>query len=194
MGMGNANQVYFDPASNQYYTMGMNNQAAYGRNIIGGAYNQQPVKQKSPINELLAQSLAAKPNAPSLAQLFPGMSAPNMGGSQGILGQGQYGAGRFLGSNVMGNPSMSDSQINNNMPQQNQPIQPANATLNNPYFRGVSMTRGPGGYVTPYTNAGSDVWNKIIAAAPVSPKYNKPNAPLSLSTYNPSSTSTAMNT
>lgn len=130
MGMGNAqggSQVYFDPQTNQYYTQnnsynnGTNAQhpllrGSYGnqKNYLSG-FNPQPA-QKSPINELLAQSLAAKPNAPGLAQLFSGMSAPNMGGGQGmpigLLGQGQYGAGRFLGNNVMGNPSLTSTAMN----------------------------------------------------------------------------------
>ena len=121
MGIGqsqNINQVYFDPQTKQYYTAnnayGMS--PALGINNYARTFLNDPLfntnKQQSPINSLLAQALAAKPNAPTMGQLFPGMSTPNMGGGQGILGQGQYGAGRFLGNNIMGNPSLTSTAMN----------------------------------------------------------------------------------
>lgn len=115
MGMGTPNGAFNTPYGS---TNGLPEPYGYGgdswlyRNSLPYYRQiQQPV-QKSPIADLLAQALAAKPNAPTMAQLFPGMVAPNMGGSQGILGQGQYGAGRFLGSNVMGNPSLTSTAMN----------------------------------------------------------------------------------
>ena len=95
-------------------------------------YGQQPAqtqfnfKQKSPINDLLAQAMAAQPAAPTLAQLFPSMQfmpqstnqAP-MTNYSGLLGnpmgnqmQGQYGAGRFLGGNAMANYGSTSNAMN----------------------------------------------------------------------------------
>lgn len=122
MGMGNANpsgQVFYDPQKQQYYTH--SNVFGYGslhgnpgRDYIGSPLNQT-TQQVSPINALLAQSLAAKPNAPTLAQLFPtmgGMYNNANGLLGGFTGAGQYGAGRFLGNNVMGNPSLTSTAMN----------------------------------------------------------------------------------
>lgn len=107
MGMNLGNQWHPDPIVRM--------QMGYENRNMGNYMPQQPVQQ-SPISNLLAQALAAKPNAPTMAQLFPNMVAPNMGGSQGmpigLLGQGQYGAGRFLGNNVMGNPSLTSTAMN----------------------------------------------------------------------------------
>ena len=116
----NTNTVYVDKSGRPYTTNGIN---PYDRNFINIAPVQQPAQQQSPISALLAQSLAAKPNVPTMAQLFSGMPAPNMGGMfgnangtggllGGYTGYGQYGAGRFLGSNVMGNPSLTSTAMN----------------------------------------------------------------------------------
>ena len=116
MGMGMPNGAFNTPYA---MTAGMpepygyyGDSWLYRGNLPNANRMPQQTAQKSPINDLLAQSLAAKANAPTLAQLFPGMFAPNMGGGQGILGQGQYGAGRFLGNNVMGNPSLTSTAMN----------------------------------------------------------------------------------
>lgn len=118
MGMGTPNGAFNTPYGmtnglpEPYY----NNDSWLYRSRVPYARPMQQTAQPSPISNLLAQALAAKPNAPGLSQLFPGMVAPNMGGSQGmpigLLGQGQYGAGRFLGSNVMGNPSLTSTAMN----------------------------------------------------------------------------------
>jgi hypothetical protein len=107
----NPNQVYYDPAKGQYYTISntgylgsmFNNR---GRNYIGAGQNQ------SQVNSLVQQAMNAQPNTPSLAQLFPYMNygatnnmGANMGGLGGLLGMtGSSGAGRFLG-----NPSSTNS-------------------------------------------------------------------------------------
>jgi len=88
-------------------------------------YGQQPAqtqfnfKQKSPINDLLAQAMAAQPAAPTLAQLFPSMQSTPMTNYSGLLGnpmgnqmQGQYGAGRFLGGNAMANYGSTSNAMN----------------------------------------------------------------------------------
>ena len=133
MGIGaaqNNNQVYYDPSNGQYYTH--NNQydnesntkppslrgySGFMRNYLNG-FNQDNA-QKSPINDLLAQSLAAKANPVSMAQLFPSMSNPSMSNPMtnysGLLGnqmQGQYGAGRFLGGNSMANYGSTSNAMN----------------------------------------------------------------------------------
>lgn len=126
MGMGSAqqqNQVYFDPQTNQYYTQ-TNPYGAYGmpKNYLTGLPQTNTQNQKSPISDLLAQSLAAKANPVSLAQLFPSMNAPTMGTPMtnygGLLsqaspfGQGSFGAGRFLGGNSMGGTGMTSNAMN----------------------------------------------------------------------------------
>lgn len=114
MGMGAANQntVYVDEYGRLYRTNGIN---PYDRTFINTTFAQQPAQQKSPISELLAQSLAAKANTPTLAQLFPtmgGMYNNANGLLGGFTGAGQYGAGRFLGNNVIGNPSLTSTAMN----------------------------------------------------------------------------------
>lgn len=123
MGMGSqtpGSQVFYDPQTNQYYTNGAGSFGNgvnglgfyYAKNYIGNPTQQQTV---SPINDLLAKAAAAKPNAPTLAQLFPtmgGMYNNANGLLGGFTGAGQYGAGRFLGNNVMGNPSLTSTAMN----------------------------------------------------------------------------------
>ena len=111
MGMGMPNGAFNTPYGMTYGTpepYGLYADSWLYRNRIPMARPMQPAPQKSPINELLAQSLAAKPNAPTLAQLFPAL----LSNTGGILGQGQYGAGRFLGNNVVGNPSLTSTAMN----------------------------------------------------------------------------------
>lgn len=78
----------------------------------------QPQNTQPQISSLVAQAMAAKPNVPTMAQLFPSMGGMfgNANGTGGLLGgytaQGQYGAGRFLGSNIMGNPSLTSTAMN----------------------------------------------------------------------------------
>jgi len=62
----------------------------------------QPPAQVSPLNDLLAKAMAAKANAPTMNQLFSGMSNQGMLGVNGApinYGNPSYGAGRFLGAN-----------------------------------------------------------------------------------------------
>lgn len=125
-GMAAGKQVYFDPQQNQYYTEsyrginapGFNDPSKLYRTYIGESLGGQ----KSPINDLVAQAMAAKANPVSLAQLFPSMNAPTMGtpmtnyggllGQASPFGQGQFGAGRFLGGNAMGNTGMTSNAMN----------------------------------------------------------------------------------
>lgn len=126
--MGNAqrsNQVYYDSSSGQYYTQ-PNSFAVNGmpkKNFLTGLLQFGTKNQKSPINDLLAQSLAAKANPVSMAQLFPSMSNPSisnpMTNYSGLLSnpmvnqmQGQYGAGRFLGGNAMTNYGSTSNAMN----------------------------------------------------------------------------------
>lgn len=110
----NPNTMYTD-SRGQYTTNGINPYERYYLNI---APVQQPAQQQSPISALLAQSLAAKANTPTMSQLFPSMGSMfgNANGTGGLLGgytgYGQYGAGRFLGNNVMGNPSLTSTAMN----------------------------------------------------------------------------------
>jgi hypothetical protein len=102
----NQNQVYFDPQTNQYYTMGGSNQFGLRnqRNYIGEIMNK--TANKSMTDELLERARQASQNfnVPSIADLFPLMMQnfqpmPMMQGQ--VQGQGQMpmqssGAGRFL--------------------------------------------------------------------------------------------------
>ncbi len=123
------NTVYSD-GGRQYTTNGFN---PYERNYLTPAQPTQSVAQQSPINNLLAQAMAAKANAPSMASLFPSMGAMSFGNPSlsmgGLLGQqnqfgsssfgqatpfsqGQFGAGRFLSGNTMGNTGMTSNAMN----------------------------------------------------------------------------------
>jgi hypothetical protein len=121
MGMGNAqqqNQVYFDPQTNQYYTQS-NPYGAYGmpKNFLTGLLQLGTKnEQKSPINDLVAKAMAAKPNAPTLQSLFPNMGNQSMMNYQAPMQApmmnpmaGQYGAGRFLGGNSMSSGMTSNA-------------------------------------------------------------------------------------
>jgi hypothetical protein len=111
MGMGSNNgQIYHpDPIAR----MVLNNQQLFTK----GTGRIQPQAKQSPINDLLAKAMAAQPNAPTLAQLFPNLNMPSMYQSpmnnySGILGNpmaGQYGAGRFLGGNSMSSGMTSNA-------------------------------------------------------------------------------------
>ena len=124
-------QTLYDPQLGQYYTQsyqqdnGTNAQHPLLRGMMQSPIRNylQPQNTQPQISSLVAQAMAAKPNVPTMGQLFPGMSAPNMGGmfgnangTGGLLGgytaQGQYGAGRFLGNNIMGNPSLTSTAMN----------------------------------------------------------------------------------
>ena len=110
MGIGNSsmnqNQVYFDPQTNQYYTMGGSNQFGLRnqRNYIGEIMNK--TANKSMTDELLerARQASQNVNVPSIADLFPLMmqnyQAPQMGQmmTQGQSPMQSSGAGRFLGT------------------------------------------------------------------------------------------------
>jgi hypothetical protein len=116
--MGNANQgqVYFDPATGQYYTLGSGVFGSLNYNRNQRSYIGSPINQNKPsqtVTDMLARANAAAQNVntPTLASLFPSMSfgqsqTPMMGGGQ--LAGGQFGAGRFLGQNAsqFGNPAM----------------------------------------------------------------------------------------
>jgi hypothetical protein len=113
---GNQNQVYFDPAKQQYYTMsgfGMNREKNY---LNGMGLNN--TSNQSQIQQMLAARQPFQYNAPSAQQLFPGMGNPMMGTmptqAQGNpMFSGNFGAGRFLGqgygnqSGLLGSSSTS---------------------------------------------------------------------------------------
>lgn len=118
-GIGNRNQgsqVYYDPATGQYYTA--NNSWFFTggspRNYIGQAPFAQSKQLSSNMQNLVNQAMSAQANPVSMAQLFPYMNyGTNTGGLGGLLGMtGQYGAGRFLGGNAMGNTSMTSNAMN----------------------------------------------------------------------------------
>lgn len=116
MGMGsNQNQVYYDPATGQYYTgVGYNNGFFQRRNYINQPMVNQNPTPSSNTSKLIEQAMAAQANPVSMAQLFPYMNyGANTGGLGGLLGMtGQYGAGRFLGGNAMGNTGMTSNAMN----------------------------------------------------------------------------------
>jgi hypothetical protein len=106
----NQNQVYFDPQTNQYYTIGSTspfgsiNYNRNQRNYIDNIMNKPDTKSMT--NEMLERARMASQNVnvPSIADLFPLMMQnfqpmPMMQGQ--VQGQGQMpmqssGAGRFL--------------------------------------------------------------------------------------------------
>jgi hypothetical protein len=111
MGIGttstNQNQVFFDPQTNQYYTMnntfgGINRNQ---RNYIDQIMNKAP--NKSMTDQMLERARMASQNVnvPTIAELFPLMtqgyqSMPMMQGQgQGQMPMQSSGAGRFLGMN-----------------------------------------------------------------------------------------------
>ena len=119
MGMGNRNQVYYDP-NRGYYTMGFDNYMGYGKQFINpvSQVSNQPSKT---ITDMIARANAAAKNVqtPTLASLFQGMSfgqsqTPMLGNQFGGQMGGQFGAGRFLGNNQFGNPAMPMGGFANN--------------------------------------------------------------------------------
>lgn len=123
------NTVYSDNGR-QYTTNGFN---PYERNYLTPVQPTQSVAQQSPINNLLAQAMGAKANAPSIASLFPSMGAMSFGnpslsmggllgqqnqfglssfGQASPFGQGSFGAGRFLGGNAMANYGSTSNAMN----------------------------------------------------------------------------------
>lgn len=114
MGMGmaqNQNQVYFDPATGQYYTgYGYNNGFFSGRNYINDEMTRNQNKPSQTVTDAIARANAAAQNVntPTLQSLFPGMAMPSQFTSPMANLTGQFGAGRFLGQNAsqFSNPSM----------------------------------------------------------------------------------------
>ena len=107
MGMGNRNQVYYDP-NRGYYTMGFGDTMSFGRQFINPV-SQVSNQPSQTVTDMIARANAAAKNVqtPTLASLFPGMSfgqsqTPMMGNQF----SGQFGAGRFLGNSQFGNPAM----------------------------------------------------------------------------------------
>jgi hypothetical protein len=119
------NQVFFDPATQQYYTM-TGTPFRQTKNYLDGM-GLNNTSNQSQVAKMLAARQPYQYNAPSAQQLFPGVGNPMMGNMQspfsGMFGgmtspnmgslnmdtQGQYGAGRFLGRNtgLLGSSSTS---------------------------------------------------------------------------------------
>jgi len=110
------NQVYFDPAKQQYYTM-TGTPFMQTKNYLDGM-GLNNTSNQSQIAKMLAARQPYQYNAPSAQQLFPGMGNPMMGTmptqAQGNpMFSGNFGAGRFLGqgygnqSGLLGSSSTS---------------------------------------------------------------------------------------
>ena len=101
----NSNQVYFDPAKQQYYTMTGSIYNSTKNYLDGMGLNN--TSNQSQVAKMLANRQPYQYNAPSAQQLFPGMGNPMMGTmptqAQGNpMFSGNFGAGRFLGGNQSG--------------------------------------------------------------------------------------------
>lgn len=125
MGMGmNQNQVYYDPATGQYYPgvgynyytgVGYNNGFFQRRNYLNQPTVNQNPTPSSNTTKLIEQAMSAQANPVSMAQLFPYMNygatnnIGNMGGLGGLLGltgTGSSGAGRFLSTPTSNSTTM----------------------------------------------------------------------------------------
>lgn len=197
MGIGQSqpsNAVYWDADANQYYTLGSQSSnpvsSIYGtmsnimnpgaKNYLGATLGS--VNNKSMVDENTARAKAAYEavlsnlaSSPAYNQsaMFPGLSSPSdTQVSQAPMNM--YGAGRFLspaqGQQTGGVLGFNfNSSQNQPMQQQMQPSMRNNMPPANAYLNPSQLTRGNLGYMSQYTNAGDDVWAKIMASAPQRP-------------------------
>jgi len=196
MGTGQSqpsNAVYWDADANQYYTLnnganaGFNNyfmgnpmfsgMAEGQRNYLGSVLGKSNNKSMVDTNtarakaayEAVLSNLSSSP-AYNQSAIFPGLSSPsNTQASQSPMNMS--GAGRFL-SPAQGQSTGGGLGFNFNAPQSSSMQQPTQQPMRNnmppanAYLNPANLTNGNLGYWSQYTNAGDDVWSKIMASAP----------------------------